>query len=323
MAMRLARAYTGKPAVLKMKGHFHGWHDYAAAGAFRSEAAPVGVPQSVLESVVVSEPAIEDVLQALDDRPDIGAVIVEAAGALTGTLPLPAGFLKAVEAACDERGLVLILDEVVTGFRWAPGGVQELTGVRPHLTALAKVLAGGYPGGALSGRRDVMEILAFPDGGGDWRKTKMGHPGTFNANPVSAAAGVACLTQVADGAHQATADRQAAALRSGINAVLREEGVCGAAYGESSRFRLLFDSPGLQPPTADVSQHDLPLGVLEAGSPGRSLHLLGLALLNRGVFLFGDGGFTSSVHDAESLAHTLESFQAAVREVKPHLEAKA
>jgi glutamate-1-semialdehyde 2,1-aminomutase len=316
MAMRLARAYSGKPAVLKLKGHFHGWHDYAAAGAFRSDAPPVGVPEAVLDTVVVCEAAIEDVLQALDSRSDIGAVIVEAAGALTATLPLPPGFLKRVEAACEERGLVLILDEVVTGFRWSPGGVQQLEGVRPHLTTLAKVLGGGYPGGAVAGRRDLMDILSFPEGGGDWRKTKMGHPGTFNANPLSAAAGVACLQEVADGSHQATAARHAADLRRGLNGILREEGVPGAAYGESSRFRLIFDNPAVAPPNGDASGHDLPAALLEAGSKPSSLHLLNLALLSRGVFLFGDGGFTSSVHDDATLAHTLEAFRSAIRQVK-------
>ncbi|MBA4179059.1 MAG: aspartate aminotransferase family protein [Anaerolinea sp.] len=308
MALRLARTYSGKPAILKFDRHFHGWHDYVAASSKYGGVAPAGVPQGTLESVVIAPVALDAVREVLDRRDDVGAIIVEAAGASSGTLPVPRGFLRELRALTTERGIVMIMDEVVTGFRWAPGGVQELEGVTPDLTTLAKVLAGGLPGGAVAGKREVMEHLQFPPPGS--KAEKVGHPGTFNANPLSAAAGVACLREIADGEHQKRASAHAAQLRAGMNGVLCELGVPGVVYGQSSEFRILLT--GTVPEAADYDPRNLSWDLLAAGNPSERSRLLHLAMASRGVHLFGDGGMASSVHTDEDLAVALEAWRGSI-----------
>jgi glutamate-1-semialdehyde 2,1-aminomutase len=306
MALRLARAHTGRPAVLKFERHFHGWHDYVAASSKYAGAAPAGVPNSTMESIVVVPPDIEAVRRACDERPDIGAIIVEAAGASSGALPIPEGFLRELRELTAARGIVFIMDEVVTGFRWAPGGVQEVEGVRPDLTALAKILAGGFPGGAVAGKREVLERLAFSPPG-EWLAEKVRHPGTFNANPLSAAAGVACLREVANGEHQRAASETARSLRTGMNTELCRTGVPGCIYGEASAFRIVLG--GDAPPEArDYNARDLPIDLLERDAPAEAGRLLQLALLSRGVHFFGLGGMVSSVHNEEDLQRTLDAW---------------
>jgi glutamate-1-semialdehyde 2,1-aminomutase len=153
MAMRLARAYTGRDKILKFAGHFHGWHDYAIVG----EQAPFnrkipGIPQAVVDTMVVAPVNdIEFVEQALS-KGDIAAVILEPSGASWASIPVPDGFLKQLRDVTEKHNTVLIFDEVITGFRWAPGGKQESEGVTPDMTTMAKIVAGGLPGGAVGGR---------------------------------------------------------------------------------------------------------------------------------------------------------------------------
>ena len=139
MAMRLARAFTGKDVIVKMHGHFHGWHDYAALQMAPpyDEPVSVGIPQAVQESVVgVPAGDIAALRAVLDARDDVAGVILLCNG-------LSTEYLQQVRDLTRERGVILIFDEVVTGFRWAPGGCQEYHGVVPDLTTLAKILAGG------------------------------------------------------------------------------------------------------------------------------------------------------------------------------------
>ena len=313
MALRIARAATGRPGVLKFERHFHGWHDYVIGSSTYGVAAPAGVPQATLDTVVVIQPDMAVVRETLAGRRDIGAVIVEASGASSGALPLPVGFLKELESHLRAQGIVFIMDEVVTGFRWSPGGVQQIEGVRPDITALAKILAGGFPGGAVAGRRDLMERLEFPPPG--VKADKIGHPGTFNANPLSAAAGTACLREIADGSHQAKADATAATLRLGMNSVLAELGIGGAVYGASSTFKLLL-GVDLAPAAQHFGANDLPLALLERGTPGEISRQLQLALLNRGIFFFGNAGIVSSVHTPEDVAKTLEAWRESLVELR-------
>ena len=305
MALRLARAHTGKPVIVKFDRHFHGWHDYVAASSKYAGAVPAGVPQSTLDSVIVLPVSEQALRETLSNRDDIAAVIVESAGASSGTLPLPDGLLQAIRSLTRDHGVVMIMDEVVTGFRWAPGGVQEVEGVRPDLTTLAKILAGGLPGGAVAGCRDVMERLQFPAPGS--KATKVGHPGTFNANPLSAAAGVACLREIADGTHQKRANENAAQLRAGMNGVLCELGLPGVVYGQSSEFRILLT--GAVPEAADYHPRSLSWDLMEAGNPSERSRLLHLAMANRGAHLFGDGGMTSSVHTGDDLSMSLYAWR--------------
>ncbi len=305
MALRLARAFTGRPGVIKFDRHFHGWHDYVAASSKYAGSAPVGVPQSTLESVSVLPLDMDIVRATVDDRGDIGTIIIESAGASSGQLPVPRGFLQELEAFTRERGIVFIMDEVVTGFRWAPGGVQEVEGVRPDLTTLAKILAGGFPGGAVCGRRELMEPLQFPAPG--VKAAKVGHPGTFNANPLSAAAGVACLREIADGTHQKRATENARQLRAGMNAALCRLGIPGVSYGQASEFRIRLGGNFI-PEAQDYDPRNLPWDYLAEGNPPETDRLLHLAMANNGVHLFGAGGMTASVHTAGEIDLTIDAW---------------
>ncbi|MDZ7726819.1 MAG: aminotransferase class III-fold pyridoxal phosphate-dependent enzyme [Dehalococcoidia bacterium] len=314
MALRLARAASGRPAILKFDRHFHGWHDYVISSSNYDAAAPAGVPESTLDSVVVVAPEMHTVRETIAARQDIGTVIVEASGAAMGTVPLPEGFLRELRDYCDQQGLVMVMDEVVTGFRWAPGGVQERESVTPDLTALAKILAGGFPGGAVAGRRDLMEQLSFDAPG---RKVdKVGHPGTFNANPVSAAAGAACLAHIADGQAQQTAEGTAHRLGAEMNAALAELGIPGAVYGQASILKILLGGETIPEARA---YHPLQLDgeALRRGNNPETQRLLNLAMITNGVQVFGNGLIVSAVHSDDDIDRTLEAWRtslAALRE---------
>jgi glutamate-1-semialdehyde 2,1-aminomutase len=313
MALRLARAFTGKPGVIKFERHFHGWHDYVAANSKYGGDAPAGVPQSTMDSVAVLPLDMEAVAAAVEARGDIGAIIIESAGASSAQLPVPRGFLQALRAFTAEREIVMIMDEVVTGFRWAPGGVQEVEGVVPDLTTLAKILAGGFPGGAVAGRREIMAGLEFPAPGE--HRAKVGHPGTFNANPLSASAGVACLREIADGEAQRRASASAAQLRAGMNAALCKRGIRGVVYGQASGFRVLLGGPSV-PEAADYDPRDLDWDMLAGGSPPEHDRLAHLALVNRGVHIFGNSGLVSAVHTPEDIAETVDAWAGALAEMQ-------
>ncbi|MGH2614440.1 MAG: aspartate aminotransferase family protein, partial [Thermomicrobiales bacterium] len=208
LAIRVARSFTGKPTIIKLEGHFHGWHDYLLKGErppFEAVSSP-GIPQEVMATIAVVP---SDDLGMLEERlaqGDVAALILEPSGGSWGMIPLPDGYLQAARDLATRYGAVLIFDEVITGFRWAPGGAQERFGVTPDLTTMAKIVAGGMPGGALAGKRDIMEMLAFKDDA-EWNtKRKVRHQGTYNASPVAAAAGTACLQKAADPAVQRYCD---------------------------------------------------------------------------------------------------------------------
>ena len=300
LALRLARAAAGRERVVKLAGHFHGWHDQVSFGTDAPFRGPdtAGVP-GVLEQAVTVVPADAGaVADALAGR-DVAAVILEPSGAAWGTGPLPAGLLAALRELTAATGTVLVFDEVVSGFRWSPGGVQAAAGVTPDLTALGKILAGGMPGGAVAGRADLMGQLARPDG--DPRR--VGHPGTHNAHPLSAAAGLATLRQCRSGEPQERAAGLAAELRSGLTSALADAGVPGRAYGESSAFHLLIGDAG-EPEQASLES------LKAAGmSPELSAELHNGMLLE-GVQLFHGSGFLSSAHTEQDVERTVAAFAA-------------
>lgn len=298
LALRVARAVTGRHKVVKLAGHFHGWHDQMALGSDPPFDQPdtAGLPSDITKSVAVI-PADEKALAEELDARDVAALILEPSGAAWGTVPFPNGFLAAARRLANETGTLLVFDEVISGFRWAPGGVQQTTGVLPDLTVLGKILAGGMPGGAVCGRADLMEYLAGPGAG----PRRVAHPGTHNAHPLSAAAGVATLSLAASGEVQASAGLRAAALRDELTAVFRRRGVAGRAYGDSSTFHLLFghdERPGqLDDATLKTS---VPPGVVSA-----ALHC---SMLSEGVHLFHGSGFLSSAHGDREVELTVRAF---------------
>jgi glutamate-1-semialdehyde 2,1-aminomutase len=309
LALRLARAATGRPTVMRFFGHYHGWHDLLARDA--EADIPAGVPAALLESTVVLQAEIAQVERTLAARADIAAVILEPTGASYGMVPLDDSFLRELRALTEAHGVLLICDEVVTGFRVAPGGAQERAGVRADLTTLAKVLAGGLPGGAVGGRADVMRFLDFGDDAWN-RERKIRHNGTFNANPLAAAAGVAALQQVKTGAPHTHTHLMAERLIAGLNRVLRERGLRGwAAYGDGSIFHLVAGAqPAFEP---GQLAGGLAAAELKRGGNAHALGLLRMALINRGVDLMrGRSGFLSLAHTAADVDATVAAFAGAL-----------
>jgi len=319
LALRLARAYTGKPKVLRFVGHFHGWHDQVAPGAMShfDGSVPAGIPPSVLEqSVLLLADDVAPAVAALDSRDDVAAVIFEPSGASWGQVPLPPGFIAALREATRRRGVLLIMDEVITGFRWSRGGAQSRYRVTPDLCVLAKILAGGLPGGAVAGRGDVMDQLD-PAAAKAARREKIGHQGTFNANPLCAAAAVATLklVETTDACTQAEATTEA--IRKGMRQILIEEQVPWGIYGEASAF-VIFPNPrriAIDPATFDPLQ--LGFEGIKGARDSSLINRLRLAMLANGIDIMGGpGGLVSATHGPREVALTLEAFRTAVRWLK-------
>lgn len=317
MALRLARSFTGKNGILKFAGHFHGWHDYATAGVAPPYDVPVatGVPAGTLSTVRVVPPDLTAVERLFREDRDLAGVIFEPGGASWGTQPLPAGFQEGLRRLCDRYGVLLIVDEVVAGFRMARGGGQEFYGFRADLAAYAKVLAGGLPGGCVAGRADILDRLSF-HGDPEWdRFQKIAHPGTFNANPLSAAAGIACLRRVATGEPLVrVAELGQAAIRR-FNRVLDDLGLAGCFYGEGSLFHLVLglECPerGGEDPTCGLTHERL-----RQAPPAKYLPYLHRAMLMEGVHLFSTGGILSTAHTEEDLEFTAEALRRSLTQLR-------
>lgn len=307
LALRLARAVTGRGRIVKLGGHFHGWHDQAAVGADPPFDAPdtAGLPAGITGSVTVV-PAEAGVLAEVLAGGDVAALILEPSGAAWGTVPLPAGFLAALRRLTEQTGTLLVFDEVISGFRWSPGGVQASAGVTPDLTVLGKIIAGGMPAGAVCGRADLLDHIGAD--GDDERRVS--HPGTHNAHPVSAAAGLATLRIAADGTAQRQAADLAAELRAGLSAVFERSGVTGRAYGESSTFHLLVGHDG--PP------EELGAERLKRGMPPDLFAALHCGMLSEGVHLFHGSGFISTAHTGADVERTVDGLAATL----PRLQAE-
>src|SRR5918912_1677007 len=308
LAIRDARAFTGRERVIRFAGHFHGWHDYAMAGYQPPFDTPTstGVPKAVAESMLVAYPNnIDSVRELLDARPgQVAAVILEPGGGSNAIIPPNVQFLRDLRALTSQRGVVLIFDEVITGFRYSPGGAQQVYGVTPDLTTLAKIVAGGLPGGALVGKRDILQVQTFKGELHKDRFERVLQQGTFNANPLSAAAGLSALQVVADGWPTEQANQRGEQLRAGLRDMLGRKGVAGAVLGECSVFQILLGE-GMQEAadTTDVQR-------LMAGRG--AVNTLRKAMLLNGIDLMRSGGFTSIVHQDEELSKTIAAFDRAL-----------
>ncbi|MEF3272805.1 MAG: aminotransferase class III-fold pyridoxal phosphate-dependent enzyme [Chloroflexus sp.] len=308
LALRIARAATGKTTLIRFAGHFHGWHDALAPGADPDDPNR-GVLPETLASLIILPTDLNQVEATLASRNDIAAVILEPTGASYGSIPLPDGFLTGLRALTQQYGVLLIADEVVTGFRITPGGACARAGIRPDLVCLAKIVAGGLPGGALAGRADLLDLLAHDEQG---PRGRIRQQGTFNANPLSAAAGIAMLRAVATGEPGAIAAERGTALVRMLNEVFTTRRLRGwTAFGDGSIFHIFVD------PATDILPGELPpstsLATLKRGGDARFLRLLRMALHLNGVDLMrGRSGFVSAVHSEADLRETAAAVDAAV-----------
>ncbi len=304
-ALRLARAATGRPLVLKFTGCYHG-HADAFLVAAGSGVATLGLPDSpgVSETVAAETlvlpfndlAAVETLFSTRGD--DISSVFVEPVVGNSGLIPPVDGFLEGLRAITERHGALLVFDEVMTGFRVALGGAQERYGIEPDLTTLGKVIGGGLPVGAFGGRRDLMEQIA-PAG-------PVYQAGTLSGNPLATAAGNAQLRYLEeedpfdDLAH--TAER----LSSGIVAALNESGIPATGCSVGSMWGVFFN----QEPVHSFEEAQ--------GADLDAFRAFHRACLDRGVFLAPspfEAGFVSTAHTPGVIDETLEVVREAARQV--------
>ncbi len=302
MALRLARIFTGKPRVLKFAGHFHGWNDFLYPGADFPANAPVPgiLPEVAQYTVIIPPNDLDAVEQTLRDDPQIGCVILEPTGGHWSQVPIRGQLLKGLRDITTRYNRLLIFDEVITGFRVSPGGAQGHYGIKPDLTTLAKILAGGLPGGCVVGRSHILEYLEFRPG-----KPKMRHPGTFNANPLSASAGIATLQIVAEGQACSHANAIAQKLRQRLNELFTQRGEPWAAYGEFSCFKLLPGYTGPRPTGDDFIPYGGALDKLSEVKNAQLGHAFRQGMLLHGVDLMGMGGMTTAAHTDADIEQTV------------------
>lgn len=310
LAMRLARARTRRPRILKLQGHFHGWHDEALVGSRLpfDQLPSLGLNPGTVEMATAIPSNDVDALERELATERYAALILEPSGASWGTVPFAEGYLEAARRATAATGTVLVFDEVITGFRLAPGGAQEHFRVRPDLTCLAKILGGGLPGGAVAGLESIVGQLRF-----DGTEGRVVQQGTFNANPLSAVAGIAALDQLADGAPQRRATELAERMCRGVNAMLESLDLPGCAWSVGSLFHVHVGA------TCPIWIEDgrirgeLDTPRLLTGMP--HLHEVREGLLLRGVDLFRDGGLMSAVHTEADVDETVSALAEALQEL--------
>ncbi|HWA39866.1 MAG TPA: glutamate-1-semialdehyde 2,1-aminomutase [Burkholderiales bacterium] len=300
-AIRLARGYTGRNAIVKFDGCYHGHADpllvKAGSGALTfGNPSSAGVPADTAAHTVVLQyndaQSVRDLFAARGR--EIACIIVEpVAGNMNLVLPAP-GFLETLREQCERHGALLVFDEVMTGFRVAQGGAQARFGIRPDLTTLGKVIGGGMPVGAVGGRRDIMEKLA-PLG-------PVYQAGTLSGNPVAVAAGLATLRLVQEAGFQERVEATTRSLVQGLAGEARNAGVKFSAQSIGSMFGVYFSE---RPPSslAEVMQTD-------RERFNRFFH----AMLERGVYLAPsayEAGFVSAAHGKEEIDKTLAAARGA------------
>ncbi|MBR0654903.1 aspartate aminotransferase family protein [Plastoroseomonas arctica] len=303
-AMRLARAFSGKPRILKFEGGYHGMSDYGLMSLWPArpgnaeQAMPdsAGIPESVQAEMLVAPfndlPAAEQIIHA--HRDELGGVIVEPMQRLIPPLP---GFLQGLRAITAEYGIPLIFDEVVTGFRLSYGGGQAYYGVTPDICTLGKVIGGGYPLSAIAGREDIM---AHFDRAKVGAAGFMPQIGTLSGNPIAAAAGLATLAILKrPGAYQRIF-ATGRSLMAELEKALVNAGLPALILGEPVMFDALFT-------TRDrVTDYRGSLDVDKARSQA-----FNAGLRQHGVFKSESKFYISHAHDARDIQNSITAFSAA------------
>jgi glutamate-1-semialdehyde 2,1-aminomutase len=305
---RLARAFTGRPTILKFEGAYHGANEAGVTSLFPNRN--LAFPEPELTSAGTPAAKTYLLVAPYNDLAATRAIIAEHAGELAAVIAEPLqrctppapGFLEGLRAACEAKGVLLIFDEVVTGFRLAYGGAQEYYGVKPDLVAYGKALGGGTPIGAFGGRAEIMEMVSeHRIGGADY----VWMASTLGGNPVSAAAAKAALGVLRQAGSYQRLHALGHNLRDGLVRVLRDRQVTAQVIGDGPLAQVVFSD---QPVTdyRSSAQGDT--------AKGRALML---ALFERGVFLnpMGTKLYLSLAHDEAVCEAFLERFDDALAEV--------
>ena len=307
-ALRIARGYTKKEKIVKFEGHYHGNHDYVLFSTDtpfqKLQAVPEPIPASlgipgVLNDLVYVERwndfvGIESTLKAHHN--EIAAVILEPIMGNAAVIPPAAGFLAHLRELCDRYGVLLIFDEVKTGFRIADGGAQQLFGVKPDIAAFSKSLGNGYPIAAIAGRRDVMGVVG---------PMKVVHGGTYSANPISLTAAITTLTLLKKHPVHEHIKSYGSRLMKGMGRTFSDSKIDCIVQGFPQMFQVLFtDEPVTE--YRDLERVDM-------GLFGRFQY----ELLRRGVMIDEDNEepiFVCYSHGARELKHTLWALDDAVED---------
>lgn len=307
-AMRLARAHRRRDKILKFEGGYHGMSDYGLMSTWPTRprnsshamSDSAGIPSGLEEHMLVCPfndlDAAQRMIEAHHD--EIAGVIVEPMQRLLPPVP---GFLEGLRDITREHGIVLIFDEVVTGFRLAYGGAQAHYGVTPDLCTLGKVIGGGYPLSAIAGRSDIM---AHFDQGIVGSEGFTPQVGTLSGNPVAAVAGLATLQILKRPGAYETIVATGRALWAGMQAAFDAAGVPATIIGEPVMFDALFTPPR---PITDYR------GTLDADKQA-SKHF-NASLRRHGVFKSDSKMYISLAHDAQDIRDSIDAFHAAAREL--------
>jgi glutamate-1-semialdehyde 2,1-aminomutase len=305
-AIRLARGYTGRDKIIKFEGCYHGHSDSllvkAGSGALTlGEPSSPGVPASLAEHTITLDfNDLDQVKQCLSEMgEEVACIIVEpVAGNMNCIPPLP-GFLEGLRAACDEHGVVLIFDEVMTGFRVALGGVQGLYDIKPDLTTLGKVIGGGMPVGAFGGKREIMEHIA-PLG-------PVYQAGTLSGNPVAMSAGLKTLELISQPNFFADLTKKTETLVEGLLDQAKSAGVPLTANQVGGMFGIFFTE-------AEQVSNFAQSTACRQGQFKAFFH----AMLARGVYLAPsafEAGFVSAAHSDEDIENTITAAGEAFKEI--------
>jgi glutamate-1-semialdehyde 2,1-aminomutase len=307
-AMRIARAFKGRDRILKFEGGYHGMSDYSLMSLAPKRLAnfptPVpdsaGIPKSVCDEVVVAPfndlAAVRSLVAQHKD--ELAAIIVEPFQRLIAPKP---GFLEGLRQLTAETGIVLIFDEVVTGFRWAYGGAQSYYGVTPDLATFGKVIGGGFPLAAVAGRADIMrhfDKAAVPE------ESFAVQIGTLSGNPVAAAAGLATLAILKRPGAYEQLFRTGNMLKDALGRILAEARIPHRIIGEAPMFDVCFTD-------ADVSDYR---GVLKGDA--KAAKRFNAALLRRGVLKSESKYYVSLAHDEHDAELTIKAWEEAARELR-------
>jgi glutamate-1-semialdehyde 2,1-aminomutase len=279
---RAARAFTGRERIAKFEGNYHGQHDFGLAGAFVAGGGSDDRPDPIAACAGIQRSSIDDVLllpyndaAALDivreHASELAAVFIEPlAGFGIGAIPAERDWLADLRALTTEKGILLVFDEIVTGFRLGLGGASSWFGVRPDLGAIGKIVGGGFSVGGFGGRRDVMEKVVTPTKAPSDVKEKIFSSGTFSGNPVTMAAGLAMITELERADVYDTLARRGEKLRAGLRAAGRRAGLDVQATGIASIFHVHFARHPVRDKRSamradSVKQHEFSVGMISKG----------------------------------------------------------
>ena len=319
-AVKLARAATGRDKIIKMEGGYHGTHDLAKVSVtpdMESKGMPAahlegpGVPQSILDEVAVAPfndlEAVETLLREYQDQ--TAAIITEPMLGSLGMITPQTGYLRGLRDLADQYGVLLIFDEVIT-FRLSLGGIQAMQDIRPDITALGKIIGGGFPAGAFCGTREVMDRFGANAGAAP----SLTHAGTFNGNAITMTAGITALEKY-DQAAVEKVNFLGERMQKGLSRALAHVGLKGRVTGIGSLLQIHFGDEEINNAADSVR------AVINSREMQRFLHL---EMINRGIFSAGRGMFVVSTPMTESdIDSAVEAFEGSLQTLKPYARDEA